>query len=637
MAFLFNRFKKSSLTGSLIVFSLLTALFYTGNNIWLFTASYLFIIATLTTTFKQRFSQSIKVSLNGIFISTTLLLIWFAISIYPSQIKYLTLYNFFWVGSLIIIFLIFTLQDDQDKVWHKIWPGILLLVTLWAVYGLIQHYYLHVATNATFLNRNSLAALINLALIPTVAYFLLDETKRPWRFLSNKVLSLALILLFLATFIITSRGASVSLVLGFLILLFLLRTQIKKSQFYSLLIVVCIAFSIYYLSQNIFQISHTGFADRMITLKDTATAGNSRYIIWNSLIPLFENMPWYGIGLGSLWIFWAPFRPANDTSAGFFAHNDYMQITIEAGYPGIILLLSLFVFILLNVKRTLNTDLTKFQRFELVALFSALVTFAAHSFFTYNFYILPLLIIAGLYLGRIQQLVSINSINLKTIPALKKYFKPVMYTISLGGIVLILSIYFISISLSSHYNREAKQLMLQHKLQEANVAYLRSQQLAPLMDNPLFSHANLLRRGANKLLHVNKQKQANLLLDLALDKLAEAEKRNPLRPQIFHIRGLIYEVEQPEKAKHEFEKALKLNPRFLFSRIQLATLLHKEKLLKESIQVLYDGVNYTYPTNKVMLEYMQLFAKLSRESGVESFALHLEANMKQFYAENGQK
>ena len=44
--------------------------------------------------------------------------------------------------------------------------------------------------------------------------------------------------------------------------------------------------------------------------------------------------------------------------------------------------------------------------------------------------------------------------------------------------------------------------------------------------------------------------------------------------------------------------------------------------------MLYEGVSYSYPTNATMLEYMTLFARYSREAGVESYALHLEANIK---------
>ena len=626
----------------LFIFSLTAALFYTGNNIGLFTVSYVLLTLCFSLVLKQRFSQPLNISINGIFISATLLLSWFAISIFTSQIKYLSLYNFFWVGSLIIVFLIFTFHEKQEELWNAVWPFILLLVSLWAIYGLVQYYYLRVPSNATFLNRNSLAALINLALIPASGYFLLSEKQRPWKTLSNKVLGFTLFILFLTTFIITSRGGSLSLIIGFIILLSLLRKHVEKPQLYSFLIIVFISFLLATISQYFIADLPDGFAERMASLKNTSEAGNSRFIIWKSLLPLFNEMPWYGLGMGSLWIFWSPHRPASETSAGFFAHNDYMQITLEAGYPGILLLVSLFIFILWNFIRALknNTEenkLSLLHRIELVSLFSTLTTFAAHSIFTYNFYILPLLIIAGFYLGRFNQLVSINSTSFKTLPALNIYFKPIMFSFSLAGLTIILSSYFLAISFSGYYNDKAKQLMIQKQFQASNDLFLKAQTLAPLMDNPFFSHADLLRRSANSLLTTNKTKKAQTLLNYAHIKLNQAEKLNPLRPQTHHIRGLIYEKEQPEKAMVEFRKALKLNPRFLFSRLQLAKVLHKNNQLKKAVEVLYQGVDYNYPINKTMLEYMRFFAKLSREAGLESYALHLEANIKKFLTQNRQK
>jgi len=520
---------------SLFFISALTsALFYTGNNTWLFTSSYIFIILSFALVLKQRFDQTINISINGIFVSAILLLTWFAMSIFPSQIKYLSLYNFFWVGSLIIVFLLFTFHENKNQIWNYAWPIILLLVLIWSIYGLVQYYYLHVPTNASFLNRNSLAALINLALIPASGYFLLNETNRPWKYLNNKLLALTLILLFLATFIITSRGASLSLILGLIILLSLVRKHVEKSQLYALFSIIFISFMLAYLSQHYIQDLPSGFTERMVTLQDTTKSGNIRFIMWKSLFPLFQEMPWYGLGLGSLWVFWPPYQLANDTSAGFFAHNDYMQITLEAGYPGIILLVSLFIFLLFNFVRKLNNSnkkntFTLLQRIELISLFSALITFSAHSIFTYNFYILPLLLIAGLYLGRFNQLVNIHTGLVIKITAFRAYFKPVMFVISSGGIILILCSYFVTISLSSYYNKNAKALMLQNKYQAANESFLISQKFAPLMDNPYFSHADLLRRGANKLMQVKKFKKARSLTKYAHENLNTAEKLNPLR------------------------------------------------------------------------------------------------------------
>ena len=615
--------------------SLAISLFYTGNNTWLFTASYVFIIFIFALVLKQRFYNSIDVPINGVLLSSVLLLAWFAISIFPSQIKYLTIYNFFWVGSLLIVFFLFLLTDKKDWVWNAIWPAILLLVTIWAIYGLVQYYYLHVHSNASFLNRNTLAALINLALIPTAGYFLLNENDRPWKKLNNKILSSVLIILFLTIFIITSRGASLSLGLGFLILLILLRRHLEKPRLYTLFIIVFISFLITNLSQYFIPSLPEGFAERMMSLQNTSEAGNPRYIIWKSLLPLYQEMPWYGFGLGSLWLFWPPHRPASDTSAGFFAHNDYMQMTLEAGYPGIFLLVILFGFLLYGFIRALKinihtNELTLLQRVEMVSLFSALTTFAAHSFFTYNFYVLPLLIIAGLYLARVNQIISLKSDYFKTLPALKLYFKPRIFLFCSFGLVFILGSYFLSLSFSSHYNSQAKKLMQQQKYQDANALFLKAQAIAPLMDNPFFSHADLLRRGANALIDVNKIVQADSLLKYAHVNLNNAKKLNPMRPQTHHIRGLIYERNEADKAIIEYEKALKLDPRFLFSRMRLAEVLHNQKQLKEAMKVLYEGVNYNYPVNKAMLEYMRMFARYSREAGVESFALHLEENIKKY-------
>lgn len=341
-------------------------------------------------------------------------------------------------------------------------------------------------------------------------------------------------------------------------------------------------------------------------------------------------MPWYGLGLGSLWVFWPPHRSFADASAGYFAHNDYMQITLEAGYPGIVLLLSIFVFILLyffSSLKKMNNKQSILCRVEMVSIFAALTTFSTHSLFSYNFYVLPLLIISGLYLGRLNQLILLNANTLKSFSSLRIYFNPTLYTICLLGIIFILCGYFFSLSLSGYHNDNAKELMLKNKYQASNVQFLKAQALAPLMDNAFFSHADLLRRAANNLASDNKHQQANSLLKLAHLNLNKAKTLNPLRPQTHHIRGLIYEKNQLKKAKHEYLKALKLNPRFLFSRIRLARLLRNENNLKQAINILQEGVDYNYPVNSVLLEYLRLFSKYAQESGAEDFAHKLKKSI----------
>lgn len=626
-----------------IIFSLLfisafiSALFYTGIDMSLFTLCFVLLTLCFTLVMRQRFYNPITFSINGVFVSAILLLTWYAISVFFSQITYLSLHSFFGLGSIFIIFILFTLLDSKDDVWKILWMVLLLLVFVWAIWGLVQYYYLHVATNASFLNRNTLAALINLVLIPASGYYLLDENQRAlktWQLINNKIFSFILFILFLTTFIITSRGGSLSLIFGFVILFVLLGRQVKKSNLLHLFLIIIVAFLFAHFSPYIFHTSLADFSERMISLTNVGEAGNPRFIIWNSLLPLFQDAPWYGLGLGSLWIFWAPYRPANDSSAGFFAHNDYMQMTLEAGYPGIILLVLLFGFIVLGLIRTLKSKpLTLLYRVEIVSLFAALATFAAHSLFTYNFYVLPLLIIAGLYLARFNQLTSSHTKGIKVLPALKTYFVSLTYIISIGGIVIILISYFIAATLSANYNNQANQLMLQNKYDDADAYYVKAQRLAPLVDNPFFSHANMLMNAASNLKLGGNNEDAEALLKIAHEKLNHAEKLNPLRHQTFHIRGILFiNEQQPEKAKQQFEKALSLEPRYLHSRIQLATILHKEHNLKGAIKVLHKGLFYKYRASREVVNYLSLYSQYAKEVGDEKFSRHLENEVRRIFS-----
>jgi len=627
------RITENKVFSTLFIAALLTALFYTGIDMSLFTVCFILITLNFALVMRQRFYNPIALSINGVFVSAMLILAWYAISIFFSQITYLSLHSFFGLGSIFLIFALFSLLENKDDVWNTIWPLLLALVFIWAIWGLVQYYYLHIPTNASFLNRNTLAALINLVLIPASGYYLLDESQRSLRIINRKIFSIILFILFLTTFIITSRGGSLSLIFGFILLFSLLGRQVQKSNLVHLFLVIFIAFIVAHLSPYIFHTSLADFSERMISLTNVDEAGSPRFIIWQSLLPLFKETPWYGLGLGSLWFFWAPHRPANDNSAGFFAHNDYMQMTLEAGYPGIVLLVLLFAFIVWSLIRTLKSKpLSLLRRVEIVSLFAALATYAAHSLFTYNFYVLPLLIIAGLYLARFNQLTSCHIKNTKVLPALKTYFIPITYIISLGGLVVILCSYFIAATLSTNYNNQANQLMLQNNYEDADAHYVKAQRLAPLVDNPFFSHANMLMNAAFKLKQTDNNEDAEALLQLAHEKLDQAEKLNPLRHQVFHIRGLLLEKDQPEQAILQFKKALSLDPRFLHSRIKLAVLLHKQGKLKAAIKILHAALYYRYPLTRDVIAYLQLYAIYSRESGSEEFAHHLENEIKKLYA-----
>ena len=71
-----------------------------------------------------------------------------------------------------------------------------------------------------------------------------------------------------------------------------------------------------------------------------------------------------------------------------------------------------------------------------------------------------------------------------------------------------------------------------------------------------------------------------------------------------------------EKAVHEFEKALQLQPRRYGARIALARLLVKEGSLSEAVPLMNDGLNYSYQNDLPGLgEFYQYAIELNLMNG----------------------
>jgi hypothetical protein len=95
-----------------------------------------------------------------------------------------------------------------------------------------------------------------------------------------------------------------------------------------------------YLLANILQNGEVGA--RLGTLAKLGSADDGRFLIWERAWQMLMDAPWWGIGLGTYWLHWPPYRNPLDSSGGFYVHNDYLQIWIETGLPGLLLLLAVY-------------------------------------------------------------------------------------------------------------------------------------------------------------------------------------------------------------------------------------------------------------------------------------------------------
>ena len=108
-----------------------------------------------------------------------------------------------------------------------------------------------------------------------------------------------------------------------------------------------------------------------------------RIPMWADSIQLLWIRPFNGLGFGSFADYYARVRTEHST-AGFFAHNDVLQIAIEAGIPAAIIFLAVFAAIYATTgRRNFVSGMTVFSVF-------------LHSMMEFQFYIPAITLLMGL-------------------------------------------------------------------------------------------------------------------------------------------------------------------------------------------------------------------------------------------------
>ena len=589
----------------LIIGAFIASLFFNGIDIRLYAIAFILLLGWLFSSSLRAYSHGYQ--LGNLLLPACVILfwLWLGLNILFSPVAYLSVVNFWWVGIFPLTFLLFTFTPDKDQLWRWLFASLVVVVAILCLYALYQMYVLHEPPRATFFNKNSLAALLNLLLLPIFAFALKADKKH------TLYASLAAVFLFsLLLTLINSRGALLGFGVGLAILLLMLLRQLDKNR---LLITGLILVLAFVTAELLFDYAPhttgTGMVERFLTLQDTQSAGHSRFVIWQPAWELFLQHRWFGIGLGTYFLTIPPALHIDDVSAGFYVHNDYLQLALETGLPGllllIVLLLATFYRLLASLAISRPADP---RRLELVALFAALLTLAMHSFFTYNLYVMPVMLIAGLLLGRFNQLADRLNDQPLLIRRPANLFRSSLYYPLVGIITITLASFFIRGGTAYHYQQQGYQLAARNQLESAHRAFRLAQRLAPRVDSAYYADADLLRKSARAL--TNRPELAQGLLTEAQALLVRAEALNPLRAQTPYIRGLLQEQLAPE---HEtliiqaYQQALTRNPRFLPARLALARYLKAHGQEQEAFQVLLQGLEYRYrQLSPAYLELLQM-------------------------------
>lgn len=232
---------------------------------------------------------------------------------------------------------------EQERLNTVLYSSIPMAVILCA-WGAYQRFFEHRLAEAMFSDPNLFAGL-TLSAGVVVAGIAADRSCRrrgvlPWMLAALTVVSI------LVAFWARSRGASLALVGASLVALLGLRGRLKISPLImGLILVASLANTVVTIASK----SPVAFSAHPTRTDESV---NSRTAMWRSTIHMIADHPVTGVGFGLWHVAYPRYRTADDTdSAGFRAHNDYLEALATAGPFGLVGMLIIPGLWLLAIRR----------------------------------------------------------------------------------------------------------------------------------------------------------------------------------------------------------------------------------------------------------------------------------------------
>lgn len=601
----------------LLIGAIATSLFFVGFNIETFGVAMLLLLTSILAAAWGGYRRGWSLPLTPLAWSLSLYWLWLAfITLAWGPAPFISTVTFWWMSCLPLGFWLYWLMPERDKSWRVITAALVAVALTLVVAGVYQVFVLQVAPQTVFLDVNIQAAVLNLIAMPIAGIFLgaypVDRRAGKWTI----VLGAVFVLLAYGVFLTKGRGGIASFLSALILLAFLGRRYVPKDALLMLVLLTATAFGAANLSWS------GGLVERLGTLSDVHNASIERLLIWEQSLELLRQSPFWGLGLGVYALYWPPYRDPRDLSAGYFVHNDYLQMWIETGLPGLLLFLAVLGSLVLIVRRlVLDRGLPTGKRLEAYGLFAGMVAISMHGFVQYNFYVVPILIVFGLFMGRMQDLARPppGTRILSILPA--KHFSIEGFRLITLGAILLPGLYFASVGLSAHMMSQGVAAAQHGELEQADTMLATAQRLWPDSDAVLIARADLHRTVLVQIGDTHPDKR-QALFESARYLLDRAESRNPLRSMIYLVRAELFRqaptlVGQGWAAEvdAQYRKALQLNPRYYGARYNYALFLVSQGDVTSARRVLDEGMKYIYTVDSHFKSYVLLTADLNERGG----------------------
>jgi len=467
---------------------------------------------------------------------------------------------------------------------------LLLPVTLSIVfYSAYQAFMLHIPKASGFLlNYNTNAAIMVMLFIPFCADFL--QTRR----LKNSLCwGIFFMTVTFAMSLTQSRGALVTLFISLIPIIFVAhKLSIKRSQTGYLLVYLAGGYILGdiahggllfdRLTQQIQQVSSQPTAAGLQSL------GSGRDALWRAGWQMYLDKPGLGWGLDLFHWLYPQYRQPLNAEAGQYVHNDYLDFLIGLGPIGLILSLTFYITTCLQLPKLLKSPLTDNDKLSHITLLSPCIAILTHSLVTFNLYQTPVLILLGIYIGRVDRITHIQPITATA----KKFSYP--------AITLLIFVSLQMALFSLFWGFKHVYTITTLKLPQQQLRYLHiAERHVPFMEKSYILEAiviiDLMEHPAPDIT----RQELQSLADYALKKLNQSIEKNPLRAQSYSLKGEIQiataktpaDIQQGIKS---FYQALRLNPYAIKTRLQTFYLLQKDQQQQTARQVLLQGLGKHY-------------------------------------------
>lgn len=270
------------------------------------------------------------------------------------------------------------------------------LLALLALWGILQGPDTFTAKpQGPFNDPNTYAGVLNLLALPLLAQYLAADLALvpAWR----RTLQLAVFgMTALVFFLTASRGATLTLVLASLPLIWMARAH---SRFLGKMGLLAVVVGTAYLCSL-----WVGSPDILVRLAVTVRDGDSsRVMLMQAALAMIADHPWLGSGLGSFRLLYPRYRLEGEAgTAGGWVHNDYLQLWQEAGLPMLLLVVALLAWIGREMWRTLRTGRTDGSGLVRLGFLAGAMAIFIQAATNFMFYFAFISLMLGLYLGRVQ-------------------------------------------------------------------------------------------------------------------------------------------------------------------------------------------------------------------------------------------